>query len=177
MSATRALSNSSRSRSLLAEARAPPAGVEQREHLLERVTAVGVVALEHLVHDDAEALVDGLLGGDAQDARVLVAQRAAAVGVDVGGRQREADPAARQERPERVVLAGRDRPDASALVGPGVSPLPILAAGAGERVVERGGLEDLALQRRGGGEQARVDVGERLGEALAVGALRAARRA
>ena len=138
----------------LAEPGAPPAGVEQPEHLLERVPAVGVVALEHLVDDDAEALVDGLHGGDAQHACELVTQRAAAVGVDVGGGQREADALARQERAERVLLAWRDRPTAPA-----------------ERVVERGGLEDLALQRRGGGEQPRVDVGERLGEALPVGAL------
>ncbi len=40
-----------------------------------------------------------------------------------------------------------------------------------QHLVERGGLEDLALQRRGGGEQAHVDVGERVGEALTVGAL------
>ena len=46
-----------------------------------------------------------------------------------------------------------------------------VAERAGERLVERRGLEDLALQRRGGGEQPRVDVGERVVEALPVRAL------
>lgn len=68
------------------------------------------------MHDDAKALVDGLLGWNAQDARELVAKRTGAVGLDVGGGQREADPAPRQERPERVLLARRDRLRAGALV-------------------------------------------------------------
>ena len=49
----------------VAEPGATPAGVEQVEQLGECLPAVAVVALEHLVDDDAEALVDGLLGGDA----------------------------------------------------------------------------------------------------------------
>ncbi len=160
----RAFSNSSRSelhrgpranrwagRADRVKARAAPARVEQREQLRERLAAVAVIALEHLVHDDAEALMHGLLCGDAQDARELVAQRTTAIGVDVGGRQRETGPLVRQERMQRALLA---------------------AAGGGstrdQRVIERGGLEYLALQRRGGGEHARVDVRERVLEALPV---------
>src|ERR1700748_1093371 len=82
----------------VAEARTAPAGVEQLVHLRERLHAVGVKALEHLVDDDAEALVDRLLGRDPQDARELVAQRAAAIGLDVRRRQRQPDALARQER-------------------------------------------------------------------------------
>ena len=67
-----------------------------------------------------------------------------------------------------MLLARGDRVGAGALAGLGRRRR--LARGE-QRVVERGGLEDLALQRRGGGEQARVDVGERVGEALPVGAL------
>ena len=53
--------------------RAPaPSGVEQGQHLLERARLFAVVALEHLVHDDPEPLVDRLLARDAKDARELV---------------------------------------------------------------------------------------------------------
>jgi hypothetical protein len=144
-----------------AERAAAPHGVEQLDHLRERAAALRVVALQHLVDDDAEALVNGLLGGDPQDARELVAQRAAAVGLDVRGGQRQADALARQERPERVLLAGDQRLSARAVVAVGVQ----------QRLIERGGLEDLALQRRGGGEQAGVDVRQRVREALPVGTL------
>src|ERR1700704_5666874 len=113
-------------------------------------------ALEDRVNGDAEALVQSLLGGDAQDARELVPQRAAAVGLDVRRRQRQADALARQERAERVLFAPVD---------------PSVLRAARERLVERRGLQDLALHRRGGGEQARVYVRERVGQLLSRRAL------
>src|SRR5271166_4339048 len=64
----------------LAEAAPAPARVEQAQHLAQRLSALGVIALEHLVHRDPEALVKRLGRGDAQDAGELVSQRAAAVG-------------------------------------------------------------------------------------------------
>ena len=99
MSATCAFSRSAQLALALAETAPAPAGVEQLQHLGERPRTFGVVALEHLVDDYPEALMKRLSGGDSQDARELVPQRAAAVGLDVGGRQREADPLARKERP------------------------------------------------------------------------------
>ncbi len=104
--------------SLTSEAAATPAALEQLQQLRQRGAALGVVALEHLVDDDPEALVDRLLGRDAQDAGELVAQRAAAVGLDVGGRQRQAVAAARQERHERVLLAKADRLHAARVLRP-----------------------------------------------------------
>ena len=74
---------------------AHPACLEQLQHSLERGVRLGVEPLEHLMHDDPEALVKRLSGGDAQHARVLVAKRAGAVCLDVGGRKRQARPAAR----------------------------------------------------------------------------------
>src|SRR6202035_6111838 len=65
------------------EAAPAPADVEQVQHLGECLAAFGVVALEDLVDDDAEPLVDSLFGGDAEYARELVSQGTAAVGVDV----------------------------------------------------------------------------------------------
>src|SRR6202035_2060882 len=85
----------------LAEAASAPAGVEQIEHLGERLRTVGVEALEDLMDGDPEALVERLLGRDPQHACELVAQRTAAICLDVRGRQRQADSLARQERPER----------------------------------------------------------------------------
>ena len=126
--------------------------------------------------DDAEALVDGLLGGDAQDARELVAQRAAAVGVDVGGGQREADALARQERDR----ASAPRATARSRALPARwrrRRVPLVARCAASVSSSVEVCEDLPLQRRGGGEQPRVDVGERVREALAVPGAGAARRA
>ena len=60
-----------------AEAAAAPACSSSSSICLERLVGAGVVALEHLVDDDPEALVEGLRGGDPQDAGELVAQRAA----------------------------------------------------------------------------------------------------
>ena len=138
----------------VAEARTAPAGIEQLVHLRERLrAAVRMEALEHLVDDDAEALVHRLLGRDAQDARELVAQRTAAVRLDVRRRQRQPDALARQERIERVLVATAH-----------LRPL-------GERLVERRRLEDLTLHWRRRGEQSRVDVRERLLELLSDRAL------
>ena len=123
------------------------------------------------MHDDAEALVDGLLGGDAQDAGELVAQWAAAIGLDVGGGQSEAGALARQERRERMLLARGDGVGDGELVASGGIAVAGLAAQR-ERAVERGRLEDLPLEWRGGGKQAGIDVGERLGKVLPGGTLR-----
>jgi hypothetical protein len=60
-----------------------------------------------------------------------------------------------------VLLAGHQRLGAGAVVALDVQ----------QGLIERGGLEDLPLQRGGGGEQARVDVGESLGQALTLRAL------
>ena len=74
--------------------------------------------------------------------------------------------------PSECSSRGDDRLGAGAVIALGVAP-----AAREQRLVERGGLEDLALQRRGGGEQARVDVRERLREALPVGTLEQGGRA
>ncbi len=134
---------------VLAEAEAAPAPalLEQLEQLRERLARAGVVALEHLMHDDPEALVLRLLGRDAQDARELVAQGTAAVGLHVRGRQREADPLARQKRSERGGFARSDRARAGALVviTAAIVSAALLRAVGQQRLVERGGLEDLTL--------------------------------
>src|SRR5271154_7564853 len=114
----------------LAEAAPAPTGVEQAQHLRQRLGALGVIALEDLVHGDTEALVERLRGGDAQDPRELVSQRAAAVGLDVRGRQRQANALARQEGPQRWLARPADL--RSRFLGQ-------------QRVIERGALEDLAL--------------------------------
>ena len=81
-----------------------------------------VEALQHLVHDDPEALVDRRLLRDPEDARELVLERADPVGVDVGRRQHQPAAAARDERVERRLGAVlRRRPARSARVAPGVA--------------------------------------------------------
>ena len=77
---------------------------------------LAVVALEHLVDEDPEALVDRRLLRDPEDARELVLQRAGQVGLDVRGREHEPGPAAGQERLERRLRAGRQRRGPAALV-------------------------------------------------------------
>ena len=82
-----------------AEALAAPAGLEQAEQAVEAARRaptigsspprrgahlLGVEALEHLVDQDPEALVDRRLLRDREDARELVLQRAGPVEVDVG---------------------------------------------------------------------------------------------
>ncbi len=146
----------------VAEARAPPAGVEQRQELGQRAELVAllltVVALEHLMHGDPEALVQGRLLRDPEHARELVAQRARAVGVDVGGRQQHAVAAHRQEALERGLVAGGDHVRAAAHVALGVEQV----------LVERRAREDLALVGRDRLLDPHVDVAQRLRHALPV---------
>ena len=120
-----------------------------------------VVALEHLVHEDPEALVDRRLLRHPQHARELVAQRARAVGLDVRRRQHEPRAAARQERDQRRLRARGARGGAGAVVALGVE----------QQLVERRGLQHLALHRRDRRRQALVDRRERLGDRLARRAL------
>src|SRR5262249_44281091 len=77
--------------SAFAKATSSPPRVEQAEQLRKRPSALGVVALEHLVDRDPESLLKRLLGRDPQDARELVPQRAAEVGRYVGGRESDSD--------------------------------------------------------------------------------------
>src|SRR5215210_3234251 len=113
------------------EAGTPPRGIEDAHELVERTAALGVVALEHLVQDDSEALIDRRLLGHAEDARELVLERAQPVGLDVGGREHEALAAARQEALERGLGAAAEGLGAAALV----------ALALAQVVVERRGLE------------------------------------
>ena len=75
----------------VAEAAAPPAGLEQPEQLGQRAgrRAAAVEALEHLVDEDPEALVERRLRRDPEHARELVLERARPVGLDVARRQHE----------------------------------------------------------------------------------------
>ena len=154
----------------VAERAAPPRRVEQIEHLRERAAVLGVVALEHLVHDDAEALVDASArSGCAGRARTCSAAGSC-------GRSRCPRPTA----PAPPPLRGRNGPSecSSRASDDRLLRRAALVALAGEQhLVERRGLEDLALQRRRGGEQARVDVGQRLRGALARRGAAAAPRA
>ena len=81
---------------------------------------------------------------DPEHARELVLQRAGPVGLDVGRAQHEPVAAPRQERLERRLGARGDRAGAQLLVALGVEQV----------VVERGGLEDLALLGGGRLQQA-----------------------
>ena len=142
----------------VAEAAAAPAGLEQPEQLGQRAgrRAAGVEALEHLVDEDPEALVERRLGRDPEDARELVLQRARPVGLDVGRAQHQPVAAAREERLERRLGALRDRPRAQLLVALGVEQV----------LVERRRLEDLALLRGRRLQQPRVDLRQRVGDRL-----------
>ena len=115
-------------------------------------------ALEHLVHHDAEALVDRRLLRDPEDARELVLERAQPVGLDVRGRQRQPVPPPRDERLERVVGPRADRLAAAGLVALGVE----------EVVVERGEHEHLALLGAGPLDEQLVDLGQGVGHGLAL---------
>ena len=118
----------------------------------------GVETLEHLMHQDPEALVDRRLLRDPEDARELVLQRTRSVRVDVRGGQHDAVAALGQERLERGLVARGDRLRAPAGVALGVEQV----------VVERGGGEDLALLGGDRLQDPRVDVAQRLGDALAL---------
>src|SRR4029079_785463 len=92
-----------------AESRAPPARLEQEQQAVEaarrlraragltvalaecvRAHGLGVEALEDLVDEDPEALVDRRLPRNREDARELVLERAGPIEVDVRGRERQA---------------------------------------------------------------------------------------
>src|SRR6266545_1268222 len=66
-------------------------------------------ALEDLVDDDPEALVDRRLLRDAEDAGELVLERTGLVERDVGGRERQALAASREEGLERRLVALLDQ--------------------------------------------------------------------
>ena len=117
-----------------------------------RLARAAVVALQHLVDEDPEALVHRRLARDPEDARELVLQRARPVGLDVGGAQQQPVAAARQERLQRRLVARRDRARAQ----------PLVALGVEQVVVQRRGLEDLALLGRRGLQQPQVDLRQRL---------------
>ena len=85
-----------------AEAGAPPAGLEEAVQLPQPVLALGgrilVEAFEDVVDEDPEALVDGRLLGDPEDAGELVLERAGQVQRQIRGGEAEATvAAARQE--------------------------------------------------------------------------------
>src|SRR5690349_2002057 len=93
---------------------APPPRLEEREEPVDAALVaaaaelLGVVALEHVVDEDPEALVDRRLLWDREDAGELVLERAGQVEVDVGGGQREAAGAHRDERLEPGLAAARE---------------------------------------------------------------------
>src|SRR5688500_9326593 len=101
----------------VAETAPPPRRLEELHQRVERAPARGVEALEHLVYDDPEALVDRRLLRDPEDARELVLQRAETVGLDVGRGQHHAVATARDESLERLLVIAGDRTCAPARVG------------------------------------------------------------
>ena len=131
---------------------------QQLRQIAGLLTLLAVVALEHLVHGDPEALVQGRLLRDPEDPRELVPQRAGAVGVDVGGGQQHAIAAHRQEALERRLVASGDH----------ARPPAHVALGVEQVVVERRAGEDLALVGGHGLTDPHVDVAQRVGDALAV---------
>ena len=115
-------------------------------------------ALQHLVDDDPEALVDGRLLRDPEDARELVLERADPVRVDVARGQHEAAAAAWDERIERGLGAVAVRRGAALRVTLGVA----------QPAVERRLLEDAALLGRRALDEDLVDLRERVVERLAL---------
>src|SRR5262245_44815540 len=99
----------------LAEARPPPGDCEEAHQPLHasgvRIVSglLSVEALEHLVNDDPEALVDGCLLRDAEDAGELVLEGARPIELDVGRRESKALAAPRQECLERRLVALGDQ--------------------------------------------------------------------
>src|SRR3712207_6235880 len=92
----------------VAEAAAPPPRLEQPEQLGQRpLGGAAVEALEHLVDEDPEALVERRLRGDPEHARELVLERAREVGLDVRRAQQQAVAAPGEERLERRLGALR----------------------------------------------------------------------
>src|SRR3954449_12245173 len=104
--------------------------------MLERAALALVEALENLVQEDPEALVDRRLLRDPEDARELVLQRADPVRLDVRGRQHQPVAAAGDERLQSLAVGRRpDRVAAPALVALRVAQV----------LVERAQLEELRL--------------------------------
>ena len=100
-------------------------------------------------------MVKRLLCGNAKDARKLVAQRAAAIDRDIGRRERESVSLARQERPERELFGVAEAEQAETGGAPpgdgGSTGVPgarvsLGCLGLDQQLVQRGGLEDLALE-------------------------------
>ena len=118
-------------------------------------------ALEHLVHDDPETLMDRRLLRDPEHPRELVLQGTGAVRVDVRRGQHHAVAARRQERLHRRIVPGHHRR----------RPPPGISFGIQQVVVERGRGEDLALLGGHGLQDPRVHVAHRLGQRLPLGAL------
>ena len=108
--------------------------------------------------EDPEPLVERRLLRDPEDARELVLQRARPVGVDVGRRQHHPVSAQRQKRLERRLVTRGQRGGAGAGVALGVQQV----------LVQRRGLEDLPLLGGDRLQDPRVDVVQRLGDALPV---------
>ncbi len=105
-----------------------PAGLKEREELGQRAGLLGamrVIALQHLMDRDPEALVQRRLARDPEDARELVAQRAGAVGVDVRGREHHAGAAHRQEALQRRLVACGERAHTAAHVALGVEQVVV----------------------------------------------------
>ena len=154
------------------EAGPPPARLEQPEQAVEPAVVgvspggladlLGVVALENVVDEDAEPLVDRRLLRDREDAGELVLERTGPVEVDVRGRQRQAAGPLRQERlepglgPARELLAA-PRPVAALvedeLVQRGAVELGELLRGRDppDQLVQGGDRVPLRLGRRGAG--------------------------
>src|SRR5271155_1328897 len=124
-----------------AEGASAPAFLEQLQQLRKRLSGGGVVALEHLMHDDPKPLVLRLLGRDTQDSSELVPQWTTAVGLDIRGRQRQADPLARQKGPQRGGFARSDRARSGTVlvISSAIVSADLRTVGQ-QRLVERRGL-------------------------------------
>ena len=128
-----------------------------------RAPAALVVALEHLVDEDPEALVERRLARDPEDARELVLQRARPVGLDVRGAEQQARRrgvgrnASSEGSSRAAIAAARARASRSASSSSSSSELV---------------CEDLALLRRSRACSERgVDPRQRVGDRLALGPL------
>ena len=113
-------------------------------------------ALEHLVYEDPEPLLKRLLPRDRVDARVLVAQRADPVDLDVRRRQHHALAAHRNEGLERLLHSLLDQ----------LAPAGLLAPRRDQALVDVGRKEALALLGARALYQQPVQVGDRLLEVL-----------
>ena len=109
--------------------------------LPERIGAqpLAVEALQHLVDEDPESLVDRRLLRDREHPRELVLQRAGPVEVDVGGGQRQAVATAGDELLQRGLAPSGDQ----------LAPRRQVALLADHVLVQRRRLERRALLRRG----------------------------